>query len=258
MNNDCGDNSDEVSCSGYRQTTFENGLGDLTQATEDEFDWTMSSSSRNATQFPGPPFDHTTETTTGNYAYIDATNRVYNSRAWLMAGTFQTTAPDCQMIFYLYMYGQNVNAFSVYYRLYNSGPPTQSLYNLQGEQGAYWQRISIPLRISQPFQVIIEAKAGQLDLGGIAIDDLTFTPGCGAPSSFQLPTPPATVSTPSTMATTIKGSNCSLGQFTCRSDLTCIDSSRVCDFRTDCQDLTDEKNCGKCYVTVVSLYFTRV
>lgn len=247
MNNDCGDNSDEVGCNGYREINFEHGLGDLRQTTEDDFDWLTASASRNVSLFPGPPFDHTTEASIGKYLYIDATNHVYNSRAWLMAGTFQATAQnDCQMRFYLYMYGQNVNTLNVYYRVYNSGAPTKPLYSVIGEQGAYWQRINVPLSISQRFQVIIEAKAGNSDHGGIAIDDVSFTPGCGAPTTAQLPTPPTTIPTSSKPSTTpVPGSNCTTGQFTCRSDLACIDSTHVCDFRQDCKDNSDEKHCGK-------------
>jgi hypothetical protein len=258
MNNDCGDGSDEISCNGYLQSNFENGIGSyIRQSTsDDEFDWTLSSSNRNVSYFPGPPFDHTKETTKGQYLYIDASNRPYGSRAWLLAGTFQSTAQnDCKMVFYLYMYGQNVNAVNVYYRLYNSGAPTKAIYQVNGEQGPYWQRISVPLKISQSFQVIIEAKAGNLDLGGVAIDDLSFSPGCGVPTSARLPTPPTTVTTPSTIATTIPGSNCTNSQFTCRSDLKCIDATRVCDFRDDCADSSDEKNCGK-FIFVLKYFYT--
>ncbi|KAH3887722.1 hypothetical protein DPMN_011741 [Dreissena polymorpha] len=246
MTNDCGDNSDEDNCGNYRQMNFEAGLGDLSQGVDgqdDDFDWITVNAPRNITMFPGPPFDHTYETNLGKYMYIDSTQHIYNSRAWLVAGTFPATQTnDCQIRLYLFMYGANANTFSIYYRLYNSGPPTKSVYSVQGEQGPYWQRISIPLIISQPFQIIIEALAGNAGLGGFAIDDVSFTKECGTPTPTQLPTPPTTISTQPTTAQQSVG-NCTTSQFSCGN--TCLDLSRQCDFKPDCPDQSDELHCVK-------------
>lgn len=158
MKDDCGDGSDESDCARYLQTNYEVGLGQyITQGVDgvdDDFDWGLAPYVRNESVYPGPPFDHTTQTTLGKYLYIDSSNREIGSRAWLMAGTFQpTSAKYCVLNFYLYVYGQNPNTFSVYYRIYNSGPPTQSLYRTENEEGPFWQKIHIVLSVDRPFQV---------------------------------------------------------------------------------------------------------
>ena len=250
MTQDCGDSSDENSCTQYRLTNFENGLTgtDLMQGVngqDDDFNWDTSPASRTRT-FPGPLFDHTLETMKGSYMYIDSSQHVYNSRAWLKTGIFSaTTGKDCRARFYLFMYGENVNTLNVGYRLYNAGPITTKLRTVSGEQGPYWQRIEVSLTVSQSFQLIIEAKAGNQDLGGLAIDDFSLTPGCGVPSTTAtLPNPPVTQ--PTTSTTTVKiSSNCSANQFTCRGDKSCISMTRLCDFRSDCADSSDEAHCGK-------------
>ena len=259
LRNDCGDNSDERNCAKYQMITFESGLGILRQGIngiEDDFDWTTASATRNVTFYAGPPFDHTKETSQGIYMYLDATTHLFNSRAWLIAGSFRSTSGlNCALHFYLYMYGQNVNTFSVYYRIYNSGPPTKTLFKAQGKQGPYWQRQEVRLNISQPFQIIFEALAGNSDRGGIAIDDVSFTPSCGVPSNgLALPTPPPTTMAPSTTTVSVS-SNCTTAQFTCKSDQTCVDIGKVCDFRSDCKDASDEKGCGK-YKLFISYFLS--
>jgi Low-density lipoprotein receptor domain class A. len=47
---------------------------------------------------------------------------------------------------------------------------------------------------------------------------------------------------------------CAAFEFTCQ-DGSCIDSRRVCDRRRDCEDGSDEANCGKSLLTLIILFF---
>ena len=41
-----------------------------------------------------------------------------------------------------------------------------------------WQRILLPLNEERDFNIIVEARIATKDMSDIAIDDVTFTPGC--------------------------------------------------------------------------------
>ena len=160
MSDDCGDGSDESNCAQYLQTNYEVGLGQYfkqgVDGTDDDFGWMLAPSYRNESVYPGPPFDHTREDMVGKYLYIDSNMHERNSKAWLMTNTFQpTTNKNCTLIFYLYIYGQNPNTFTVYNRFYNSGPPTTTLYRTEGEEGPYWQKVTVTINSDQPFQVLL-------------------------------------------------------------------------------------------------------
>lgn len=94
----------------------------------------------------------------------------------------------------------------------------------------------------------MEAKVGDSFLGDIAIDDISFTPGCQA-SSGSLPPPPTGSSGITVRPPVSPGqSNCNANtQFTCVSDRSCISKNQVCDFRKNCADGSDEANCGELF-----------
>jgi len=105
--------------------------------------------------------------------------------------------------------------------------------------------------ISCYFQIILEAKSSHYERGGVAVDDISLSPGCGLPSNAQLPTPLTTLSTTPMPSTTIAHGTCANDQFQCVSDMSCISQDKICDFRNDCTDNSDEKNCGKLVVQIV-------
>lgn len=181
LTDNCGDGSDEQACATYKQYNFEYGIGDLIQGangTEDDFDW-QTFSGQTPSSYTGPLWDHTIGTASGHYLYMESSSKKYNQKTWLLTKPFyRTNAHLCQVRFYYYMYGQYINQLNVYYRIYNSGPPTKTIFTRSGDQGAYWQRVRLNLNVSSSFQVIFEAKVGDSYLGDIAIDDLTFNTDC--------------------------------------------------------------------------------
>lgn len=70
----------------------------------------------------------------------------------------------------------------------------------------------------------------------LAIDDIAFSDKCVQPNILPtgIPVPIVTTSSPCP------------NQFACTNPFKCIDKSKVCDFTLDCQDGSDEANCGTC------------
>ena len=92
------------------------------------------------------------------------------------------------------------------------------------------------------FTILIRFNLGNLSAHGyysdpsyIAIDDISFSPECIATTEQSSTTPIPIRTTPSKCGNQF---HCKLG--------TCIDSSKVCNFHKDCDDGSDESNCGTC------------
>ena len=52
------------------------------------------------------------------------------------------------------------------------------LESLSGSFGAMWNRMELDLDSTAAYRIIIQANIGDGSLGDIAIDDVSFTPGC--------------------------------------------------------------------------------
>ena len=235
---DCCDGSDEnqKACAGYNKCTFEYGMCGWQQDTQrDQFDWTRHNGPTSSGN-TGPTQDHTLGSASGYYLYIESSRpHKQNDTARLIYNLpAPSTASSCSVRFWYHMYGNDVGGLNVYINSLNKG--LQQLVNLTSNQGNSWQREEVQLSATSPFQVIIEGVVGVGYRGDIAIDDITFTPGCKA-------------STPSTgftsaVTTTPRPNNCKDGQFACQ-DSSCIDMSKVCNFQNDCADGSDESQCPR-------------
>lgn len=122
-------------------------------------------------------------------------------------------------------------------------------------------------------QILIEGTVGDDFNGDIAIDDLSFfdcapyegklyhkrkSDGYRAAlvltlsslSSIVEGELPAntTITAATTPAPTDRPHGCSDGEFVCGVSRECVPTSKVCDFRRDCSDGSDEINCGKMFL----------
>eukprot|EP00795_Rhopilema_esculentum_P012712 gene12712-3431_t len=199
---DCGDGSDEGTrlCSGYKERcNFETGGCNWLQVQGDNFDWSRRRGSTGSTG-TGPGTDHTRGDVLGYYLYIETSSpRVENDTALLMSAPFKpvTGSNDCS-------------------------------------QGDFWYRDEINLSfMTRNFRVVFEGKRGGGFQGDIAIDDVSFTPGCNVDFSVTLPPNIVTASPPP---------GCQSGEFRCKSGQ-CISAKLFCDFKNDCSDGSDEATC---------------
>ncbi|KAM3593244.1 uncharacterized protein V6R79_008413 [Siganus canaliculatus] len=250
---DCGDGSDEEGCSPDLQCNFENGLcnWEQEQSGGDMFDWTRI-------QGPTPSFntgpwkDHTLGTTYGHYLYIEASPpQKFKDSAVLLSRVFQptlqlnknhsTSSKHCVFRFHYHMFGKQVSCLAVYLRTTAVGRGYM-LWVRYGDQGNLWHRKTLYLSSPKPFQILIEGTVGDDFSGDIAIDDLSFL-NC---ELYEGDLPKPNTTTPvTTPIPTVKPDNCPDGEFMCGTHRECIANNKVCDFRTDCSDGSDELDCVK-------------
>ncbi|XP_033638977.1 MAM and LDL-receptor class A domain-containing protein 1-like [Asterias rubens] len=234
----CGDNSDETSCSGYNLCDFESGTCDWTQDQSSYIiQWKRNKGSIDSSK-SGPSRDHTLGTGEGYYLYADSSPVNFGKSAYLVSPKFATTQnSDCKVRFYYHMFGDDIKDLNVLIRQYkNSNYKATSLWSKAGGQNDAWNRAEVTLTSTAPFQIGIQATIGNGAEGNIAIDDVSITPGCQS-FSGNLPSPPVTAPPPTGQPT------CDSDKFLCSADMTCIPMYDKCDFKSDCSDGEDEKDC---------------
>lgn len=188
LTDDCGDASDEDAniCSyDYKQENFESGLGKMFQqginGADDDFDWLNAPNNAMLARNTYPSIDHTYSNNVGHYMLIPSTIPFhYNQRAWLVsrhAYAPTTGSNACKLTLYLFMFGEDVNRFSIGVRYHKSGEETAK-YTASASIGPFWKRVQVQFSETSPYQIIIEGRAGKSYSGNIAIDDLTLSPDC--------------------------------------------------------------------------------
>jgi hypothetical protein len=173
----------------------------------------------------------------GTYAYLDGFYGNAGEKARLLSSIFRVgSGMTCEFRLFYHMYGSTIGTLSVYKRIAVGGLES-TLFTKTGEVGNFWNRVDLKITGDQPFQIVVEATSTGGYYGEIAIDDTSFTPGCVIDNSpFPSITPvPTTTTTP----------RCGLGNFECKSGQ-CIPGNKVCNFKPDCSDSSDEINCGTC------------
>ena len=240
FSDDCGDGSDEANCSGYPlRTDFEYSFGLWAQDSTDDFDWTRQQGSTSSDN-TGPTRDHTRGTTKGHYAFIETSSpRVTGDKARLVSPIISATdnKGSCQLRMYSHMYGSSVGSLNIYTRQQGNGI-LKKIFSRTGNEGDQWVRVIVPLNEGNDFQILIEAVKGRSYTSDIAVDDISLTTGCSLSSNTILPTVSVPITSPSSPSPCGSQFSCDAGKY--------IPQSSVCDFVPDCNDGSDEAQCGTC------------
>ncbi|XP_022622767.1 MAM and LDL-receptor class A domain-containing protein 1 [Seriola dumerili] len=214
----CGDGSDEEKCSKYKTCNFEEGFCDLIQSSETLSEWTRT------TEVPGLKHDHTNSTSAyflsllslgGNTTTADLTSPIFLPN--------QT----CQLSFYYYV-GATHGDLQVLVQTPLGQSTVLWKYSTQLQMET-WLRTVVQFSSNHTFQVVIRGELSSDSEASevLAIDDLSFSPGCLAVPESTAPPRPV----------------CPPSWFACGGVGDCIEESKVCDFTPDCPHGEDEASC---------------
>ncbi|XP_035827620.1 MAM and LDL-receptor class A domain-containing protein 2-like [Aplysia californica] len=248
--NDCGDGSDENSttCASFHRCNFEVDFCNWTQeAYADNLDWSRKSQDTSKYHVFSTFQDHTISEPSGHYLSLQDSQQFAGDKAWLLSPILDQTSPGCYMIVHIHMSDEDVGNFNIYTRTAVGGFLSK-VFSVPSPPGNFWKSYRIPLSSTTLFQVVLEAVLGYSSTGiygatdAIGLDDIIFSSGCKLSMTQQLPT----LIIPSSTAATIPNPCGDDRQWQCADKSKCIRLSQKCDFSYDCQDHSDEQNCGAC------------
>ncbi|EDV19642.1 uncharacterized protein TRIADDRAFT_61895 [Trichoplax adhaerens] len=202
---------------------FENGFCGWSQNFKDDFDWIIMHG-KTPSANTGPDVDHTFHNKSGHYIYFEASLPHTTGQKADIASPhfFAPVDEECQIRLYYQMKGSGVGSFRVRTQFVDKRNETR--FQVDGEQNiGRWTYVSVPLNSTVAFKVILEGVRGISLLGDIAVDDISFTQQC---------------------QTLSKNISCTDDAYRCKSG-ECIDVAGRCNFRIDCYDGSDEKDCDE-------------
>ncbi|XP_077978884.1 MAM and LDL-receptor class A domain-containing protein 1-like [Glandiceps talaboti] len=238
---DCMDMSDEDHCANLAgRCDFEVDMCGWKNEKSDNFDWTLYSGKTNK-RGTGPLTDHTTRSEQGSYLVIVTSyNQAPGFRARVSSPTIKGSSTNCKFTMWYHMVGRDVGSLNILLRtsyLTNTSG-VQLVKNITGSQGDYWSPLEYVVdNEGKDFKILIEGEVGSGHYGDIAVDDVTFTDSCifgGHLPGEDDPDVPEPLPT---------CENDPL-QYQCASGDDCYQPWQRCNFINDCQDKSDENDCG--------------
>lgn len=235
FSDDCGDRSDESNevCQQYpERCDFETSFCHWEQEMDDDLDW-MRKTGEMLAEGVGPDYDHTYGNETGFYMYLESTHGLQGKNAKISSATFLPSPGNCHFRFWYMMRDHQNASLRIFVKETSASVKETSasvketsvieerkdiiLFQSVGSSEYLWIPENLPITFARYFKIEIEAWVGAEVNGDVAIDDISFSSEC-------------------------RTSACSDDEFQCPSQ-GCISNTRVCDFRRDCGDSSDEKRC---------------
>ncbi|XP_027743387.1 MAM and LDL-receptor class A domain-containing protein 1, partial [Empidonax traillii] len=212
----CGDNTDESECG--TSCTFENGRCGWKNSLADSFNWVLGISSPQSLR---PPADHTFGNRTGHFLYLEATAvGLINEKAHVKSSIWKESSGTCVMSFWYFKSSKAMGHIQV---LIKTNDGIVKIWSESGSHGYEWNKVELHLGKLRNFEVIFEGIRTRDLGGGAAIDDIEFN-DCTTVGENPRECPAFT-------------------DFVCGNQ-NCIESQFVCDYKPDCEDLSDEADCS--------------
>uniref|UniRef100_A0A669QU29 MAM and LDL receptor class A domain containing 1 n=1 Tax=Phasianus colchicus TaxID=9054 RepID=A0A669QU29_PHACC len=212
----CGDNTDESECG--TSCTFENGRCGWQNSLADSFDWVLGAGSPQSLR---PPRDHTLGNRTGQFLYLEATAiGLKNQKAHVRSSRWKESSRSCVLSFWYFKSSKATGCIQV---LIKTDDGTVKIWSDSGSVSDEWSKVELHLGKLRNFEVIFEGIRTRDLGGGAALDDIEFN-NCSTAGENPRECPAFT-------------------DFVCSNE-DCIESQLVCDYKPDCEDLSDEADCS--------------
>ncbi|UJR31098.1 hypothetical protein I4U23_018606, partial [Adineta vaga] len=217
---DCKGGDDERSCG---NCTFEGtanqlcGWSDISKGT---LKWTRGSNETLLGAGQGPPFDHTTYKSDGNYIYLTQGNGTTpDAPARFITPVLREASTTCLLEFWIYLTGTSASQLTVTL-LTGNQIERATLQRFHYKSMTNWTKVNIEIgRVDVPFQIAMDSRRTST-YGWVAFDDTKIL-HCHLPPIVNI-----------TKCQEADRYYCSRGS--------CIAKSRICDMTDDCGDHSDE------------------
>ncbi|XP_067863191.1 MAM and LDL-receptor class A domain-containing protein 1 [Heptranchias perlo] len=215
--NDCSDDTDEKECG--MSCTFETGQCGWKNSLADNFDWILGQGSLRSLR---PAKDQSLGNANGHFMYLEAIpGGLRGDKAHMKSSMWKESSVKCTLSFWYYISRKATGLIRV---LIKTDKYLSEVWNKTGNQGDRWNKAEIHLRKKRNFEIIFEGIRTKNFGGGAAIDDIQFK-NCAPDDSLSGFCPAVT-------------------DYICQ-NAKCIESDLVCDYKSDCEDESDEFDCSR-------------